>query len=542
MSVPQIAASPYDVTGTQIATHIRKLDRAQLILIEPCPQQSLGVFAHRSKRLNFTTPFHAAMEEFMYNRKNGVGTRKKNTHDLIECADREGVLAIDNRVDARFDMRAMDHQWKFVLMIKDCKSNNSIIQQYNPVFTKNDVILEGYCVGEPVGPLGNINENCVLQVTNKRVIQHNSVMNPYGVEQTGSRMAYNQYVVDFEPFKDGTNQFYRLDMEACQRSVHSDEGGSITGRSANFITGPTSVNFVSHDRPTTLDTRSYSARNVLQNFTEHLIRSHDEVYSWKDTRDYATAYGANPPPISRGSLREDFINTMNTKAHGSVHPGMMIGPNEHEALTMRDIGRDYHVTPTIIRLEKRGIETWNESGHQMRDVFSHWIAESLMALMGMNDLSCMEFMFESRYQYGEDQGMHESEILFAAPVINATVAQTHALCQGVLAHLEKSVFRSIYFAAGDFDLCVKADLHGMIYILLNFKDFYDKILAPYQYPAFFTGMITSNIGDSQAAHNNLANYTGLLNTVASSIDQSEEDAEEIDPFYESSYPSYRSPM
>ena len=123
----------------------------------------------------------------------------------------------------------------------------------------------------------------------------------------------------------------------------------------------------------------------------------------------------------------------------------------------------------------------------------------------------------------------------AASPVFGDMATISKLCRGVIAQLECGLFQSMFWLGGDFELVVKADIHGMIFIILNFKDHREKISIPYQYPSFYTGMITSIVGDQQQAHENLNNFAGLMNVMTHDLTAEEEID---DNFYDDVYSHY----
>ena len=523
-------------SGTQIATSIRNLSKANLILMAPVRSHTWGQFYHRPKAFNFTVPFQDTAAECLSDIKLNTATYQQIEHKLANKAQQENVFGLSDRVDSVCDLSAMDSLWRFILMVHDEKPDHPLLASYHQPMVKHDYIVEGYCVGEPVSATGVINPECKLVITNKRVIKHSHQMSPYGVEQIGSKITYDQYVINGNHLSgDENTRFYQLDLQACQRGIYCDENGSIT----TMVGNPSSSNYISDHNPKTMSPSVYDDRANLVGFWDKFVKSYEATAYNRSLVDETYGDGQTPPYLAENRMREAFYSQM-VATSSVVTPGQFVpGPNEHEVMLMREIGAKYDVTPTVIDWSEENIESFSRSHNLLRDMFCQMLAETLIAYMSANSLSCFEFSFVSNFERGPHYMQHVCTPYAAASPVFGDMATISKLCRGVIAQLECGLFQSMFWLGGDFELVVKADIHGMIFIILNFKDHHEKISIPYQYPSFYTGMITSIVGDQQAAHTNINNFAGLMNVMTHDLTAEEEvDNDFYDDVYNNYQPNY----
>lgn len=499
-----VLGDPLDQSSREIHTYIHSQDKAILVLMEPKPQQSLGLFNHRPQVSKFTPRFRESFEEYMYNlqTKSVTPTECKN---LGLVASQENVLSVSDKIDTRLDLRPLDENWRFLLILKDQTVRGGGVDVATSL-TKYDVLLEGYCVGEPVSPWGkHMNPECQLRITHKRVIRKVFRHGPYGQELSSSKIHHNNYVLDPFQSEGGFNPTYRVDFDSCKRDLTVSDGSVV------YAT-PLAPN--SRGGPPKFSPHIYHTSSVFRDFATQLKETQDQLngeYGNTQTQDYRS--------LMYFEQKDDFFSTLKAVASSEPLYFNRIGPDEGDYLTLKHVADKFHLEPKIIRYNKMSVDTVSDTGGTPRDIFNPLIAETVMGLMAHNHISRMTFSFVSAYEVVKEDG-HAVYIddYIDSPTIKHPL-EARGMVENIINALKTGLFRSIYNQYGEFDVCVTADLSSMIYVMLNFADNVVRFQQPYQYPACYAGMVSSSMGNQDICHRNHDSYLSLLNSGVNAFEE-----------------------
>ena len=503
---------PTDQSHLELNAHMHSKDPATLVLMEPKPQQSLGHFDHRPQAFHFTPRFREHFEDYMYQ----VQTAPMEITDVKQkeigrIAAQENVLNISNQIDTRIDLTSMDYNWRFLLILRDQrpKSGRGDVHSenihYATSLVKYDVLIEGYCIGEPISPFGgSLNPQCQLVITNKRVVRKMHRIGPYGgMEEMSKSLNYQNYVLDPMQNPNGpTDPTYQVDFNSCSRDIQTSNGQVVAGKP--IFSG---TNTGARRRVIGFDPTIYNTAKVFRTYAEHVKSAQDQVNG---------SYGGNHSPYDYSSMahfqeKEDFLSTLTSIRCSQQQYVNNVGPNEGDYLTMKHLVDEFYIQPKVIRHSKEGVDTLSNTGGTPRDIFNPLIAEALIGLMAQHNISYMSFSFVSNFRRDDDEGHQWNVSEFTSPTISDT-REGMQRCMSILECLKMGLFKSIYSLYGEFDVAVSAHLQSMIYIMLNFADNLVRFNVPYQYPACYAGIVSSTVGNANACHVNRDAYLNFVNT------------------------------
>lgn len=483
-------------SSEEIHRYMHSEDKAVLVLMEPKPQQSLGLFNHRPQVSQFTPKFRQHFEEYMYNVQT-KGTTPTECKQLGLVAAQENVLGLSDQVDTRLDLRPLDESWRFLLVLKDQTVRNGGVDSSTSL-NKYDVILEGYCIGEPVSPIGNhMNPECQLRITHKRVVRNIFKHGLYGQELMHSKIHHDNYVLD--PFNSGRgyDPTYRVDFDSCKKDLTISDG-SVVHATPMMLNGKSS--------PAKFSPNIYHTSSVFRDFAQQIKTTQDTLngdYDVTPVQDYKS--------LAYYTQKDDFFSTLKSIASSEPLYYHRIGPDEGDYLTLKHVGDKFHLQPKIVRYAKLHVDTQTDTGTP-RDIFNPLIAETLMGLMAHNHISYMSFSFISAYTVDREFGhqIYVGDRINSPTIKNA--AEAKQMVEGIINALKIGLFQSIFNQYGEFDVAITADLTSMIYVMLNFADNVVRFNQPYQYPACYAGMVSSSMGNQQTCHQNHGSYLSLLNS------------------------------
>lgn len=489
---------------------------AVLILIAPQREIPLGNFAHRPAVFNFSDSFVSSVSDTLQECKETA--KDTPLKRFLQSPEYRHAIVPSARPDCSVNLTPFGEKWRFLLVLKNPPRHitNASMPTSNSSLVDCRVSLSGYVEGEPISPNGAFNYKAVLKIMHKSIQQQQTAHSPIGAVNYGpERMVYHTQVVDSSlPHFTTTHQpLHLLTLNACHNNLEKSHNGFMTFEPSPSQQIGTPDNY-GEEGGLILDYKNSDPYSSLKRLMNNLYyRQMDTVMAHQDNFQYSVE-----------QRKEDFKTAIDSSIPNDqrVRQGTaqsMLGYHENQYITLGDVDKAYHVEVHVINNNNiGGVDTVDQHGANMRNIFGSLIHETLISKMSKYGIGHITFQYESQFEKAND------EFSVGNPYAVDIRGEIHSLYERpheetyqqalmMIHELSQEVFKSMAEANGDFSLCVSSSLMGLTYIQLNFFCDHQFIHEPLMFPTYFSGLITQKWGTGDYARVNNENYCKWIDTI-----------------------------
>lgn len=421
---------------------------------------------------------------------------------------------LPNPAGMLLDTGYLSSSWSFVIIIDHSKIMSTPTLQYGPDID----IYHGYCVGEPCNPVtGTPNQDCVYVVTNRSLARHQ-----LAAGSAGSVDNMNVQKVDVVPKNVGqllSDDVYIGTIGNLSNVIHNDR---MTGTNTTTIAENDPLHDPQRVKSCTLGHASKDAKQHINSITKCIsrgIHAHDA----NTMGNTISGYGADAMlPIDPHDTMQRVVAEQGLAHDLPMHDR---GFDITCPFTFNQFRGKYDQYMAFVQCdaERNAWEVTPGGEATPRNMACSLIHNAIEAGMATHNIADLSFRYSS-YLKKDNTDAYSEFGLWQPLHIGTILAANQQTIQGnweiFKMYLEASLFPTVKYLGGEFDLMIYINSVGECLIDLNYKDDFHGVknnyegLGYYQTDARTSGLANPVLANMHQCMNNQGMVEGLVDAVA----------------------------